>query len=572
MPPGQKQQDSGSVPFAGQQGKFFGIEKFGSMNTKAARQSIDDQEFSWNENMMPIGDGNLRSVPSNGASIYTTTAGTTVIYQYFFNIGAVSYVAIFQSDGTAYQVNTSTNVSTAISSTANTFYNGTSLPACAQWGTAGLLIVGKVTGNDYWSWDGTTLIAAGTASASWLNGGTATTMPNGIQGTAIETYQSRVWIANGAVVSFSGPSNGASFSGSTGGGSFTSNDSFLKNKFTAIRQANGFLYLFGDSSINVISNVQTSGSPLATTFNNQNIDPQVGTPWPNSIQAFGRGLVFANQSGVYALYGGAAEKVSDALDGLFAAGQLQLASSNPTQQPSSALSLIYSIRVYLLLIPVPANFPSSSGGAFSSGFSSGFGGTTASSGFRNVAAVWDGKKWFVVSQDLPLSYIAGQEINSVISAWGSNGTSVFPLLSTVSSTLTKTWQTKLWSGDAWVIIKQAMRSYVQANDNSGAGYTITGTIDFQNPVDASVAAASTFAVTYSNSSYAIIWIGLASVVFQFTGLGGIPLNFTSPGETVSGINVNGSGIQIGATLSSTSPDFTLIAFAVLYRNQSAMGG
>src|SRR5213079_1076266 len=119
--------------------------------------------------------------------------------------------------------------------------------------------------------------------------------------TAIEVFQTRVWIANGAVVSYSGPLNGANFSGAVGGGAFTGTDSFLRNKYTAIRQANGFLYVFGDSSINVISNVQTSGSPLSTTFNNQNVDPQVGTPWPNSVQAFGRGLVFANQSGVYAL-------------------------------------------------------------------------------------------------------------------------------------------------------------------------------------------------------------------------------------------------------------------------------
>jgi hypothetical protein len=39
-----------------------------------------------------------------------------------------------------------------------------------------------------------------------------------------------------------------------------------------------------------------------------------------------------------------------------------------------------------------------------------------------------------------------------------------------------------------------------------------------------------------------------------------------------GLNINGSGAQIGATLQSTSPDFTVIAFVLLYRNQSPMGG
>ena len=36
-----------------------------------------------------------------------------------------------------------------------------------------------------------------------------------------------------------------------------------------------------------------------------------------TVQAFGRQIVFANTSGVYSLFGGTAEKVSDALDGVF---------------------------------------------------------------------------------------------------------------------------------------------------------------------------------------------------------------------------------------------------------------
>lgn len=545
-----------SLPFAGKEGRFFELEKFGSLNTQAARQSIEENEFSWLENMMPIGDGNLRALYSNGSSIYTTAAGTTVIYKFFYNIGSSNYVAVFQSDGSAVQLNLATLGTTTIGS-AGTFYNGTSLPAASQFGNSGLVIVGVVTGSDYWAWDGTTLYAAGSASPSWLNGGTPTTMPSVLQGTAIETYQSRVWIANGPVVSFSGPSNGASFSGSTGGGSFTSSDSFLRSKFTAIRQSNGFLYLFGDSSINVISNVQTSGSPLTTTFNNQNIDPEVGTPWPNTVQSFGRGLVFANQSGVFALYGGSAEKISDNLDGIFASGQTQLAALNPTQQPSAAKALLYSIRVYMILLPVPAAAPFN---------------TAATTSFRNVVAIWTGKKWFLGSQVSTLNYIAPQEINSVLTAYGTDGTNIFPMFNTSSSSLTKTWQTKLWSGDGWPIIKQAMRAYLQANDNSGSGYSITGTIDFQNSNDTPAAGQTTAAVTFSSSTFAIIWIGAGSVVFQFTGAGGANLNFTSAGETIGGLNTNNTGCQIGATLQSTSPDFTVIAFAILYRNISPMGG
>ena len=87
--------------------------------------------------------------------------------------------------------------------------------------------------------------------------------------------------------------------------------------------------------MNVLSNVQTSGTPVTTTFNNQNVDPQIGTPWHNSVQAFGRGLVYANTTGVFALYGGAAEKVSDDLDGIFAQAMASLETEASSAQPSS---------------------------------------------------------------------------------------------------------------------------------------------------------------------------------------------------------------------------------------------
>jgi hypothetical protein len=548
MPPAQ--QSGAGVPFAGVQGDFFALQQFGGINTKASRNAIDDNEFGWLENMMPIGDGNLRAVGTNGSTLYTAAAGKTIIQLFFYNIGSTTYVAVFLSDGTAYQVNTSTAGVTTISASANTFYNGTSVPAAAQWGDSGILIVGVVTGSDYWAWDGTTLFAHGSASPSWLNGGTPTTMPTGIQGTCIETYQARVWIGNGSTITFSGPSNGASFSGSIGGGAFTSSDSFLRQAYNAIRQANGFLYIFGDSSINVISNVQTSGSPLATTFNNQNVDPQVGTAWPNTVQAYGRGLVFANQAGVFALYGGSAEKVSDKLDGIFLAAQQQLASASPL--PSAALALIFSIRVYMIAMPVQ---------------------DPVTGQFRTAVCIWDGKKWFIGSQDNTISIVAPQEINSVLDAWGTDGSIVYPMFTGLSTTLKKYIYTKMWAGTAWTIIKQTLRSYMQLIDNEGTGATVTGTIQYLCSTEMPTPGLNQVAVTYTASGLVLTFLGAGNVVLQFQGAGSQNINFTSMlGQTATGVDCPGSGILVGANLTSTSEDFTIIAYAILYRNQSAMGG
>ena len=64
---------------------------------------------------------------------------------------------------------------------------------------------------------------------------------------------------------YTGPGLVADFSTAVGGGNFTSSDSFLKIGFSRLVQSNGFLYLFGDSSINYISGVQTSGVTPTTT-------------------------------------------------------------------------------------------------------------------------------------------------------------------------------------------------------------------------------------------------------------------------------------------------------------------
>jgi len=546
MPPRGEQRGSGHLPFAGDEGRFFALQKFNSLNTKAQRPAIEDEEFSWLENFMPLGDGNLRTIPSNGSALFTAPGGTTIIYMFFYNIGATSFGAFFLSDGTATQVNTTTGVQTVISNIPGTFYGGGTLPAAAQWGSSGILIVSKVTPDGYWAWDGTTLFAPGQASPSWLNGGTPTTMPLGLSGNAIEIFQSRAWVFNLGVGNFSAPSNGASFSGASGGGSFPSTDSFLRRSFISARQSNGFLYVWGDSSINVISNVQTSGSPATTTFNNQNIDPQVGTPWPNSVQAYGRGLVFGNSSGVYSLVGGGAEKISDKLDGIFLEAQATITGANPTTAPSAAVHTLYAIKVYCLLLPVQDLFTGQ---------------------FRNVLTVFDGKKWFLASQVSALVYVATQEVDSVLTAWGTDGSNAFRLFATPSSSLNKILQSKLWSGDGFVITKDAFRHYLMATDNSGGGYALTGTVDMQNENGG-----NSVAVSFSSNTFAIVWLNASAGVIQWQNASAQNLTFTVVGLSLGGQNVNATGALLGVTLQSTSADFTLIAYALLYRNKAPIGG
>lgn len=267
-------------------------------------------------------------------------------------------------------------------------------------------------------------------------------MPFGINGSTVETYQSRVWVGDGTKGHFTAAASTSNFATSAGGGSYPATESFLREKIVRFFQSNGFLYQIGDSSINVISNVQTAGQPPSTTFNNANVDPQVGTPWPNTVQAFGRALVFANPLGVYALYGGAAEKVSDGLDGLFEAADFT------TLTPTASVATIFGIRCYCFLFRTTDKYTATT---------------------RNIMALWDGQSWFIGTQTVSLKQVATQEINSLISTWGCDGTNLFKTFQTPSNTLEKRLQTKLRPGDSYLMWKQVNRFAIVAESNHADG-------------------------------------------------------------------------------------------------------
>jgi hypothetical protein len=244
-------------------------------------------------------------------------------------------------------------------------------------------------------------------------------MPYGIQGTAVETYQSRVWVANGSDVLFTAPESYTDFSTANGGGSFTSNDSFLRVSYIQPRQTNGFLYLIADSSVNYIAGVTTSGSPVTTTFTNQNADPEVGTPYAGTVDVIGSNIIFANAFGAHVSYGGRVTKVSNELDGIY-----NTVPNFAGLQPSSAKTILFGKKVWMVLIPV----------------------IDLVTGLQvNKLFMWDEKKWWSTEQDVSLTYIQHQEIASVITAYGTDGTKIYPLLTTPSTAITKTVKSKLWA-------------------------------------------------------------------------------------------------------------------------------
>lgn len=377
--------------------------------------------------------------------------------------------------------------------------------------------------------------AVATANVTNVASATVTIMPFGISGTGIETFLSRVWVINGTKLYNTDPSRVAAFNTTT-----TSTDAFLKTRYVAIKQSNSFLYLIGDSSVNYISNVNTSGSPVITTFSNQNVDPQVGTPWRDTVIPFGRDILLANTNGIYVMFGGAAEKVSKKLNGIFATATLPL--SGVTNIPSSAIHTIYGIKVYLFLVTIIDVFT---------------GEPTAK------MLMWDGEKWFIGSQELNLTFISTQEVSSNLQPYGTDGNTLFPIFSQPSATLLKKAQGKLWPGDSYLIDKQLLRVYSEGFDNVGNGYSINLNVDTENGTTASSLVATGGLLNFINNSGGVI---------QFQNRFNQNINFTVPGIGIEGADIDSIyGKMLGFSFTSTSTDFTITNMSILYKNYHFYG-
>lgn len=310
---------------------------------------------------------------------------------------------------------------------------------------------------------------------------TAELMPLGIQGNDVETYQGHVWVVNQNEVNATAPGSLTNFATSAGGVSFTSNNSNLKIGYTKLLATNGFLYLIGDSAVDYISGVTTTGTgPVTTTYTYQNVDPEVGTPYPASVLTFGNSFLYANSVGVQICVGATVQKVSDDLDGCGIPNGLWTSVANfGGNQISSAKANIFGKRVWMTLATVLDPISASQ---------------------VNKLFLWNGKYWWASMQDVALTYIAAQEINSVLTAYGTDGTHIYPLFQTPSTGFTKTVQSRLWdSPGGYTFTKATSRLFGVSQVYSLSSPTFTVSVDNE-----SGSMVSPYSITPSGTGY-FIW-------------------------------------------------------------------
>lgn len=290
--------------------------------------------------------------------------------------------------------------------------------------------------------------------------GTVQLMPFGIQGTAVATYSGHVWVFNGNVFNFTAPGSVNNFATSAGGGSQQSNNSYLKVGFTQGVNTNGFLFLVGDSSMDYISGVVTSGSVATTTFTQNNSDPEIGSSYPAAVTTLGENILVANSTGVFVSAGGTFQKVSEPMDGVYNTVPASNFNTNPFNgfQLSAAKATIFGKRVWLALVPIID--------------------PVSGSQVNKLLMFRDKKLWWASQQDVGLTFIQGQEINSVFTAWGTDGTNLFPLFNQPSTAFTKVARSKYWDEPGGIEYVKAESRFLSVwNATSTVSTTFTLTMD-----------------------------------------------------------------------------------------------
>jgi hypothetical protein len=272
----------------------FTFKDFLAVNTTNARVGCPPMAFANLENAQPIGVSNLHSVNDISAVLHDY-AGDTIYTDQNANIANVEYLIAASTNSKLFSFNVGTNAVTNITGAATLSGVGGRM---AQYQNTQVLYVDA---SGYYNWPG---------SGNIVSIGGATGAPT--SGSAIAVYQNRVWILQGRVLYFSAPGSFTDFTSASGGGTSTLVDSTLRSAGQALVAANGYLYIFGVSSIDAISDlyIPAGASPPTPNFTKLNLSAIIGTDQPQSIAVYGRLVLFANRYGAWSLYGTTVTQIS----------------------------------------------------------------------------------------------------------------------------------------------------------------------------------------------------------------------------------------------------------------------
>jgi hypothetical protein len=501
------------------------------------------------------------------------------------NINNTEFMFAFQQNGSAQYVNIETNTQGNLAA-ANTFSNAD--VQIVQWKNERILIIDPAKG--YKTWDGANLVSIGSIGTVTVNNGGAnyvaptvtfgtpgetggvtatgevvlvgnavsqiivteagsgyTSAPtvtitdtggNGAganvtctlfsqNGNSIATFSGRTWIADGRTVYYSAADTYNDFI-SVSSGFITLTDSTLRTDIAVIIAANNFLYIYGEDSINVFSDVRVNSSTGETIFTNTNVSASIGSNFKYAIFPYFRSMLFMNRYGIYALVGATTSKISDDIDGIFP-------DIDFTKPITAGQVLLNNILC----------------ACWTFTYNEATNGTTTP---RTIEAIFFDRKWFFTSQGNSITRTASAVISGNILMYGTTGQNLIKFYQ--DSTTGIEWEvvSALWPMGDPIRDKQALKVGIEAT--LGAGFAdFTAFIDSENQ--------QSNAISFANS---IDWINNSSQVVQWTNSSGAPIGWTS--STVTGgsdyylykSDAKMYGKYLGITLDGTTTPFTINGF------------
>ena len=350
------------------------------------------------------------------------------------------------------------------------------------------------------------------------NNAVATAVTNLDQIVDVATFSGRTWVAAGRTVYYSAAGSYSDFT-SVSAGTFVFTDSTLNGNIQAIISANNFLYVFGDDSINVISDLRVTATGT-TLFTNTNVSASVGSKRTYAIFPFFRALLFMNDYGMYSLVGSTTSKISDAMDGVFPYIDF-------TKPVTGGQVLLNNILCAAFNFYLNSSFP-----------------TSISTGDRYVQAVFFEKKWFMTSQG-SLNFINSAPLAGNINLYGVADTALFRLYASPTASISSTMKTALSPMKDPIRTKQALKFGVEATLTNSATFVIT--------VDSETGSSPPYTLNnnvtwFNNVGTTITWVNNSAQTIGW---------LTSNGYALYKSDAQQYGKYLGLTMTSNSAGFVL---------------
>jgi hypothetical protein len=305
---------------------------------------------------------------------------------------------------------------------------------------------------------------------------------------------------------------------SVSAGSITLTDSTLHGNIQYLLSANNFLYIFGEDSINVFSDLRVT-STGSTLFTNTNVSASVGSKLKYGVFPYFRSVLFMNNYGIYALVGSTTSKISDQLDGLFPYIDF-------TKPVSGGQVLLNNILTAAFNFYLSSTYPYATGG-------------------RYVQAVFFEKKWFITSQGNALNLVNSAPVGGVINLYGVADTALYKLYGDATANVSSTIATALSPMKDPIRTKQALKFGIEATLTTGGTFNVT--VDSEQG-SSPVYILSNTVSWYNNVGTTIPWKNNSLATIGW---------LTSSGYALYKSDAQQYGKYLGLTMTSTNPGFTV---------------